>query len=627
MTDPNAVPLYPDAAPTAQQSPTAPEPPFDLPSRFELPPLPPVVEPEVPRPSPIVTGFEPPADTPGEETPRGKRTRLIATTVVALGLAAMGVFYLKGRTTKEVAAKPSRAEPDAPRSLFDEHHATHPEAATPDTDKSLKREETPPSNHGTGEPPAPPLPLAVPPTLDQGQNDKSPIGPPVPVPDLPPKAFGSPKMPGLVPLEPPANGGVSALPKPNLDTMTLPIAPSRRVEPLAAGGGDVVPLAPALLTENAVGGPRVPTLPTLPQQAKLPAFPSHDQSKPERVNSDIALAKAEVPAVPSVPPAMPDMQLPVAPAMPAPGNAPDTKSPPLPPQDPAAGVPLPPAPNPLALPPMSKSETKPEAKSDASKPASTPIKEQKPSLPELPAPPIFAKPSLPATPVNPVAVKESPEFRPTGSPTLPPLTPQTLPTGMSEVKPPLMPSPVTPAANTGFTLQPAAAPTLPPPVTPVKEEAPTKPAPTSSDLPPKRATETVPADATTRRAEYEVNLVSVRRGDSYDAIAKESFGDPKFGPLLRRYNDDHELQVGTVVKVPPVPVLRKLAGPAWVGTPGNAAPPERTYVTPRDGMSMWDVAYEVYGTKAEFRKVIDANRDRNPNLRFRAGERFRLPTE
>ena len=233
-----------------------------------------------------------------------------------------------------------------------------------------------------------------------------------------------------------------------------------------------------------------------------------------------------------------------------------------------------------------------------------------PPLPNPVSEPIVLTPALPANPPAPSAPKDQTtpgELAFKSVTNLPPI--------QAEVKP--LPAPASLAGFQEQTAPPPPAATLPP-IKPVAD-IPPRPAPA--------ATQTVPADPTVRRAEYEVNLVAVRPGDSYDAIAKESLGDAKFGPALRRYNGERDLRSGEVVKVPPTAVLRKLGEPSWVGPPGRAPAEGRTYVTPRDGMSMWDVAYEVYGTKAEFRKVIDANRDRNPNLRFRAGERFRLPAE
>ena len=585
MTDPHAVPLDPTHEPIDYSPGAIDAPPPDLWDAPDSPPqgrmAPPPVE--WPRPDPVVTGVEPPA---GEATPRPGMPRVAAVALVALGLAATGVFYLKGQHRHELAANPAKekaGDSHAEKPRDDTHippqpavppeHKNEPEARDPiPTKKPLTPDDwnfDGKSNQPERTGPATPIPLAV--------QVPTPAAP-TPLPELPAAkpdrgdAMTLPVLPGES-----TAGGPKLPPSPKPDAMELPKLPSSRPEP---GFDADIRQAQATSTPK----PVMPIVPASPKSAaELPPLPALPAVKP----GEAPKPSGEVPVMPL--PALPAMpaktELPVLPAVPKAG---DVALPAIPKAEPFA---LPAMPAPPSLPKM-----------DEPRPATGGVQ----PLPLTP-------PATPAPPAN------APIGSPAGAETKATLPAPIIAGGFNEVKP-------VSAANGDA---PKPAPQLPPAQsTPEPFAQPAAPLMAIPSKPPTPARETVPADPTVRRAEYEVSLVPVRRGDSYDAIAKDSLGDAKYGELLRRYNNERELRAGEVVKVPPAPVLRKLAGPNWTGAPDAPKPAAaRSYTTPRDGMSMWDIAYEVYGTKAEFRKVIDANRDRNPNLRYRAGERFRLPGE
>lgn len=587
MTDPNAVPLFPKDHPPADSAPPdfAPPPPAypdDEPAEFAVPVA------EAMSPGPVVTGFEPPQvppEEPAQESPResdeihalltpapkSRRLQLAGIAVVALGFAAMASFIPRGHPApRDVAATP----------------APPPAAALPES--PAKPVEPPAKPDAAARDPLEDDPRIRPdPKADPAADDKS-------VPAKPPATnwgdLATMKLP-----EPPARGAPPTLPAENAPV--VPPAPEEVAprdsdtapEPLAMK----LPVAPKPV-ENRVGGPGLP--PLSGDKPKLP-LPNVDTPMPVP-DLNLVQAKNETPAAP----AQPILPIPTMPALPA--------TPVVPPVATPLEV------KPLVAPPVAPAPMK--------LPLVDPL-----------APPATAKTAAPLIP--PMPTPADTKAKPDAPPALPlAISPQSLPALPSDPKPTAKP-----AGFTETTAPPAAPQPAPSAPAPAKVDPPSTPKPFNMDLPPALppaavppaaatpvARETVPADPAVRRAEYDINLVPARRGDSYDAVAKDSLGDAKYGPALRRYNNDRELRAGDVVRVPPVAVLRKLAAPNWVGAadkPGVAGP--RTYVTPRDGMSMWDIAYEVYGTKSEFRKVIDANRERNPNLRYRAGERFRLPAE
>ena len=573
MTDPHAVPLDPTHEPRDPDSHPMFPPPVEA-----TPPM------AWPRPEPVVTGVEPPTDEvePLLPAPKAGKKRVAALLVVTLGIAATGWFYLKGQNTRELAAKPGKAKDET---------RIPPQMVEP------KADEPPPWNPHTTEP-EPPKPVDSVPLRETSAAGGS-------------LTFGSGQPQGNEPAKP---NSATLLP-----VAPIPPAPLPDASQTTFGSGMTLPPVPTE-EKNRTGGPTMPSIPTLPVMGES-AAPEPFSTMPA-ADPNLRQAQGEAPAAPL----MPD------PSKPAAGNDPlkplvaPATNPVVGPKPSGVAPPTPP-------PAMPAAPTKLDAATIPNLPQLGGIALPLPKLDAAPIPTVAEtkltfepmaipaaqgagqtvdpKPNLDAAKVAPLP-PSIPEFKPV--PNLPavietkPYAPPVMTEVMNEIQPSSAP-PAQPAPPIGTPPLPLANPF----------PKPSAPAPTR---------ETVSADPTIRRAEYEVNLVSVRRGDSYDAIAKDSLGDAKYGDLLRRYNGERDLQVGEVVKVPPAPVLRKLAGPSWTGAPDAPKPAAaRSYVTARDGMSMWDIAYEVYGTKAEFRKVIDANRDRNPNLRYRAGERFRLPPE
>jgi len=59
------------------------------------------------------------------------------------------------------------------------------------------------------------------------------------------------------------------------------------------------------------------------------------------------------------------------------------------------------------------------------------------------------------------------------------------------------------------------------------------------------------------RTDFDVDLHDPKPKETYDAISKIHYGDTKFGPALRAFNNGAELGQVVTIQVPPIYVLRK----------------------------------------------------------------------
>ncbi len=511
--------------------------------------------------------------------------------VVAFGLNA--VFFRAARPAAEkpaeVAAapppeaKPALAEPPKPveSSAVPIVPLAAPLVPTPPADNAVKPAELP-GAFNAAVPTVAPVTLAV---------------PSIPPPVTPPVAPMTPKTD--VPSAPvPLSAPPPASPPGFTSTGTAPAAEDKLVPPVKS------PLPPA--AEGARPADRVTDL--VPPPGQFHATGTVDTAAVTTASHAEAAPTPPVPAPAVLPPIVP------APALPAP----------LPkPESPAAGpstMPLPPLPStaspPVAAPPVPKVElakppvTLPPVRPDAAKlgglGVATP--EVKPVTPALPPPAVTPAVPLPQDP-KPQPVLVSPEPTPVPMP-----TPAGTPSAFTE-------SPAAPASP-NFS---AAAPGTLTLTKPVDATAPTPPA--SAPPPPAPAPAPV-ADPNVRKPAYEVDLHDVQRGETFEAISRRHYGSDKHAAALQAFNGDRDLAPGTSVQLPPLAALRRMGGPAWAAAPGpRPAPAARVFTAPHDGMSLWDVALEVYGTKAEWSRIHAANPDRDPNLRYKAGDQFRLPAD
>jgi hypothetical protein len=313
-----------------------------------------------------------------------------------------------------------------------------------------------------------------------------------------------------------------------------------------------------------------------------------------------------VPAVPTDPKPAAATPPPALPAVPTVvGGKPEEKPQPKP-SDPPPALPAPPI---LQL-PGGPADPKPAAASDPktdpkpAEPKTTPI------APVIPAPtdPIPAPASV--NPAGPTPVPSIPDLPAVGAPAALPglkpiaVTPEPVPAAQVPKKDP---SAGTAAALTG--------------VKPVEEPA-VRPA----------------GDRT--RTDFDVDLHDPKPEETYQTISKLYYGDAKYAEALRAFNQGLPLGRRAPVEVPPIWVLRKRYAPSIgsrpAGDPGpgvewsspvgrGESPSPSTYTVPRTGMTMKDVAVDVFGTAQEWRQLWDLNPRIDPSAGLPAGTRLELP--
>jgi hypothetical protein len=354
---------------------------------------------------------------------------------------------------------------------------------------------------------------------------------------------------------------------------------------------------PAMLPELApIPAPALPE-PKLP--ASAPPAPVLDFAPPVVIQ-----AQAKEPAVPVIP----------APAPVIPEVKPPTVAPVVPEIKPVVPAPTP---VPVPVPP----------------PVSPPLPVPPPDPLPLPAPVVAPKPDVKPLPkADPVAL---PPVKPVDPPKLEPV-PASLPAPE--------PSPFRPVGS-------GPKPELPKPETPKPElpkaEQP-KPEPPKTELPkfetppPVKPTVQPVTNTEAPRTDFDVDLHEPRAGDTYESISKQFYGDAKYAEALKAFNANRQLGAGGSVQVPPMYVLRKKftgllsARPVAQPVPVEANRPAvewkagsapAGYATPRAGMTLWDVAEDVFGDRKQWQRVWDANPRLDPNAPLPAGTSLMLPSD
>lgn len=482
---------------------------------------------------------------------------------------------------------------------------------------------------------------------------------PVPSPVIDPAPSGSvipiggstvpdplaPKLPALPAVEP-----VPALPPSGVTPPNLtPEKPPQSTAP-----GTTPPAAPG----NPPGSSVAPAFPTLPGDTKQPTVPKREEfPKPPNV----APPSLDVtPPTTSVIPSPPKLDVPTptggtsgagAPATPAPPKLDVLPAPTGGASGPSALVVPPPSIQPSDLGPAPPTEPK--------------VNPMVGSPPPLPTPPA-AGPSM-TTRVDPMeSPLTAPPTPPTGSPNVP------LPgnTGGATVPPSTLPA--LPGGNTGTGPVGTPAPDLFPPAGP--DSAPKRP--TATDVkPPSAAPALDPSNTVTRapsggameftkpegktepkpsrpevapKTTFDVDVYDPKSNDTYETISLEFYNDRRFAAALRAYNQGQPLQGGRYVNVPPVHVLKRQfptqsGGPvgARTGAPAptgdapnwSAAPAARTdaatgrttFVVPRGGMTLPQIARQTMGSEQYWRDIFDMNPQFRADELLPAGTELRLP--
>jgi len=126
----------------------------------------------------------------------------------------------------------------------------------------------------------------------------------------------------------------------------------------------------------------------------------------------------------------------------------------------------------------------------------------------------------------------------------------------------------------------------------------------------------------------ETRTYTVKSGDNFWSIAASQYGDGKYNTLLVDANKDVDptkLQVGTVLKVPPLPAR---TGPASGGAGGvtTSADGSKVYVV-AEGDTLWKIAEKMVGGGANTQAKVDALVKANPGLTasIKPGQKITLP--
>jgi len=307
-----------------------------------------------------------------------------------------------------------------------------------------------------------------------------------------------------------------------------------------------------------------------------------------------AVAAVPPPDSLAVPPVIPAGGPPVSPASTPPPNDPVL------PLIPTIGDTGPKAPASLPAAPMNL-DPKPKS------PVSTDPKEAAPAAPKPPAP-VTGRPVTGHSPTDPIL----PLVPPVGSGPAVPAAPVDL-NPSAPTLPDVKPAPMTNTGGSGAKLEFI------------------KPAETGA---------VTPAAAATRAptTSYDVDIYHPKGNDTWEAISREYYNDPKFAAALRAYNQNRALTGGTV-DVPPLHIVKGYApqgglvapagrGPVG-GDPWNAAGGGGTkiYRVPNgDGMSLPAVAKLVLGNDQRWREIYDLNPEVSPN-KVAGGTELKLPAD
>jgi hypothetical protein len=408
----------------------------------------------------------------------------------------------------------------------------------------------------------------------------------------------------------------------------------------------------------AAAHPAEPTAPAVRESIPMPPPARQAESGLVVVAQPPAVTPSPTPV--SAPLVIPEAPVAVAPTLPPPAFAPGTPPPvlePVPdpamfrvlglvPYPPSLADPIPAVPDPNGrfargpdpTPPPPAVLQGPVIQVGASEPA-------KPASGGIELPPVVlpgtggqaAPMSVPAPKLLPVAPAEPPKPAPSGppAPVLPDIPPPVVP-----VTGPANPAKADPPAP--FRPLPLDPPQTAPPPRPAADPKANRPADGNLILTkPAGGPDVRPAsNQEPPRTDFDVDLHEPKAGDTYESISKLHYGDAKYAEALRAYNGGLVLGRGGAVQVPPMYVLRKrypqlipgqrsapaadpARGPDWGPAPGKSD----SYAVPRAGMTLKDVAAEVYGDGRDWKKLWDVNPRLDPNAELPAGTKLQLPPD
>ena len=142
--------------------------------------------------------------------------------------------------------------------------------------------------------------------------------------------------------------------------------------------------------------------------------------------------------------------------------------------------------------------------------------------------------------------------------------------------------------------------------------------------------------------DFDVDLHYPKANESYASIAKQHYGDEKFGAILAQFNQANNAGNTRAIQVPPVWWVKKQAGAPAVRPANNETPkPDnwspaaatagyRFYTVPATAtgsMTFREIAKQAYGTDQEWQRVFDLNQTYPADAKLPAGTRVRLTAD
>ena len=281
------------------------------------------------------------------------------------------------------------------------------------------------------------------------------------------------------------------------------------------------------------------------------------------------------------------------------------------------------------------------------------VKMPQPILPSTPPKPMMPDVAVKPVEVAPVAVPGVTPFVPKlDGPLVPAMAAPSIPEPMKlvEIGQPTVPKPVTLISPNGqpggFQLEPPLPANATPPTPTNNLAMPTLPpqSPAVQSIPQPAPQPAIrPVTNTEVRTAIDVDLHEPKRGDTYASISKMHYGDDRYAAAIQAFNKGRNLGDGAAIELPLTQYLRQnyrqyIGGtppvsndpartPEWAPSAGRTVPTPRTFTVNREGMTMWDVAEDVYGDRQKWKQIQDANPQLDANERYRVGDRFRLPLD
>jgi nucleoid-associated protein YgaU len=239
------------------------------------------------------------------------------------------------------------------------------------------------------------------------------------------------------------------------------------------------------------------------------------------------------------------------------------------------------------------------------------------------------------------------------APTTPVPSLTTPPATVTAAPPPAPVLPTTPTGSGGGSI--GGASVVPQPITAPVMSAPTPPVGFDT-VRPTTPTPPVPTFPKETDTSFDVDVHTVKRGDTYASISKSYYGDAAFGDALRMYDESRPGHVAGTVHVPPIWVLRKnypqgMRGDAPV-TPAATVPAERPTTVPvtttsttapdwgtsrtnpkakaytiAKPMTMRDVAKEAFGDEAYWATIWNMNLNLSTDGVLPIGTKVNLPAD